>query len=105
MPTSTIIGSLDTIAQNVKELGVVNVYWWNTQWFSALVGAVSGLLFSAIYNNLERRQKELRDFYEWFLKHSFSMSPDALLSQGGRFCMGIRQLTEMVDKKLHPTNQ
>jgi hypothetical protein len=88
MKNIEVVNSLNSISENVKELsGVIKninqIHWWNTQWFSALVGAVSAIVITAIFEGWKNRKNKLEEFYSWFLgQYSFS-SPSSLLSVAG----------------------
>ncbi|GEM_PF-2187249 len=82
---SDLINSINNLSNNINILQDTlrtNLYvqWWNTQWFSAVIGALTGFVGTFIYSSWKNRNKKLFDFYQWLLKQAVFSTPEGLLS-------------------------
>jgi len=81
-----LANSINTVAENISHLDNTiqinsHVQWWNTQWFSALIGAGVVFIGTQLFFSLKSRNKKLFDSYQWFLKQGTFSDPDGLLMQ------------------------
>lgn len=79
-----LINSINTLSASIKHLDysmqtASSTHWWNTQWFSAVIGALTGFIGSSVYSSLKNRNKKLFDTYQWFLEQGTFSDPDGLL--------------------------
>lgn len=79
-----LINSINTVADNINKLDKTlqvsfHIHWWNTQWFSAVIGALSGFIGTFIFSTIKNRNKRLSDYYQWFLEQGTFSAPDGLL--------------------------
>jgi hypothetical protein len=86
MINAELINSINNLANSVQRLeSSIRVTqtskWWDTQWFSALVGAIAGLIGTFLYSSLKNRSKKLSDSYQWFLEQGTFSDPSGLLMQ------------------------
>lgn len=79
MEDPALIDSINNLAQAIERMRVH--YWWDTQWFSALIGAITGLLGSGAVSAIRERNKRLFNYHQWFLGQGTFSSPDTLLKQ------------------------
>lgn len=80
------INSVNSLADNIKHLDgtlqlSTQVHWWDTQWFSAVIGASMGFLGTQLYSVLRSRNTKLFDTYQWFLEQGTFSDPDGLLKK------------------------
>ncbi len=78
-----LIKSIETLGETLRGLNVTlqtvsNVAWWNTQWFSAFIGAITGFTGSLLVSKVKERNERLSSFYQWFLKQGSFSSPQGL---------------------------
>jgi hypothetical protein len=81
-----LFNSIDRVVDSLDHLNVALSYlsathWWNTQWFSAVIGAITGFIGTLVYSSLKDRKKRLADYYQWFLNQGTFSDPQGLSSQ------------------------
>lgn len=79
-----LILAINAVAESVKHLDTTiqinsNTQWWNTQWFSAVIGAVTGFWGTWIYSMIRTRNERLSRYYQWFLRQGTFSDPQGLL--------------------------
>ncbi len=75
---------LKIIADNIKLLADVSNNpppFWNTQWFSALIGALSALLISWFKDSFSARRNRMLELYDYFSKSGHWFSTESILSE------------------------
>jgi hypothetical protein len=87
----TIMSDIADELNNINNtLQIPSVFhWWDTQWFSGVIGAVTGLLGSYIFHGISARNKRLFDYYQWFLDQGTFSDPETLLRQAASTSYGI----------------
>lgn len=78
-----IIKELHAIAINIEELGVLiqnnSRSFWNTQWFAALIGAISALSITFLKEVVEKRSRRMNEIYNWLMGNKWALSLDSFV--------------------------
>ena len=89
-----IQNQLHTIAENsTKIVDLVGrpEHFWNTQWFSAVIGAITALLVTWLKDAYSKRKKKIYSIYDFICQNTTFCSPDSLLGTAGMMQYGCTQ--------------
>jgi len=86
MDTEIII-ELHKIAESIQDLNVtilnISYNFWDTQWFAALVGALSAIIATIFINFFGKRNQRMKDLYQSLMSNKTWLQPDSLIDQAG----------------------
>jgi hypothetical protein len=83
---SDLVLAINSVAESIKHLETSiqmtsHKQWWDTQWFSAVIGATTGFVGTWIYSAIKTRNERLFQYYRWFLHQGTFSDPEGLLGQ------------------------
>ncbi len=85
LDTSELVNSMDKVVAVLNQLNSTisqgSSDWWDTQWFSAVIGATAAMLGSWVVSSFKERNKRLWNYYQWLLHQLTFSSVDVLIKQ------------------------
>lgn len=81
MNSPDLPSSIEALSQSIQNLTVALHYqpFWNSNWFAALIGALSAIVVTSVIDDVRKRRLKLREFYAWIMEQGTFSSPSALL--------------------------
>lgn len=107
---SDLILAINSVAESVRHLDASiqitsTAQCWNTQWFSAVIGAMTGFLGTWVFSTIKTRNERLFQYYQWFLHQGTFSDPEGLLRQAVMTTYGAedKSLAEkmVIELRLH----
>ena len=73
-----IVGSIQNLNTTILE---TSHSFWNTQWFAAVIGALSAIIATILVNFISKRRRHMSDLYSSLMSNKSWLYPDSLIDQ------------------------
>ncbi len=94
-----LVVAINNLAQTIERMQTHQ--WWDTQWFSALIGATAALIGGGLLSAIRDRNRRLFEYHQWLLTQGTFSSPDTLLKQAWiTSYAGVQEEDKSVSEKM-----